>query len=762
LNRTKLFFIGGFLCVLTSLQGLSQSTALKDSLQALIDQNPTDLAGYKYVLDLIVGAGLDKADLDTYLSLGIKFTEQLDDYQRTDTLLRYAAFQYLKLGHVEVATRIYNQLDSLGNVNDDPLLTGGALLGMSTIYEQTGKLDKAADNIKQSMVYFRSKQSHFDMANALNMLTTIYRKRGDVDQAIASADSALIYIKNIDRVSGKQRQLLVTTYSNLGNIFRSTGDNDKALHNFREAERYASEMKDKGYLGVIYNNLGNISHIRGDLEDAIDYYLKSIEIKHQHNDNRGMAVGYHNLGAIEFDLGDYEASRKYLLLSDEISQEQDLAALRVYNYNKFGSISLQQDSNARAVREYQLAYDLSDSLGFVVGKLTALQGLGESFLNIGYYEQSYDILKEGLDLAVAKGSKPNESSLLVLLANLYVQSRESNVRIGSLDNSQVEAYLNRSLTLANEMNNLDNKLATYKALGVFYNSTGRYKQSLDAYNQYRMLRDTFFDKQRIELTREMQVRYETSEKEKEIIKLAADKEIALVRNEKNRNIFISIISGLLLLLLAVIQYIRYRARIQREKEYEMFRSKLSAELHDDIGTILTGVAMHSELLSDIAHKETKMTASMIADMSRKAMVHMRDAVWAIDARKDTLGDLSDRMLDFAEDLLSSRQISIAYNAPDNSELHIRPEVRQNTYLMFKEAVTNIAKHSNATEVKVSLGVRKNCLVLDVKDNGDVAQKNTIKTSGLGLSNIRMRVDQLNGLCNITTDSGFGLHIELPL
>lgn len=762
LSWTKLLLITGFFSFLLTCKGLSQNTVPKDSIKALIDQKPDDLSGYLFVLDLIANKGLNKEELDNYLKVGIEYTERLDDYLKTDTLLRYAAFQYLKLGDIASATGIYNQLDSLGKVNNDPLLIGGALLGMSTIYEQSGKLDMAVDNLLQSFFYFRKDQSYFDMANALNMLTTIYRKKGNVEQAITSADSAIYYTNKIESDSGKQRQLLVTTYSNLGNIYRSTGDNDKALENFKEAEKYAIEMNDRGYLAVIYNNLGNISHLRGDLEEAIDFYLKSIEIKQANNDSRGMAIGYHNLGAIEFDLGDFKASREYLLLSDQIAEDQDLAVLRIYNFNKFGSISLQQDSSSRALEEYTLAYNLSDSLGFVAGKLTALQGLGESHLNLGRYEESYNRLVEGLDLAVAKGSKPNESSLLVILANLYVQSKEKDTQIGSLDNIQVEAYLNRSLTLANEMGNLDNKLASYKALGVFYNTTGRYKKSLDAYRQYIMLRDTFFNKQRIELTREMQVKYETSEKEKKIIQLAAENEIALVRNEKNRNIFISVIAGLLLMLLITIQYVRYRARIQREKEYELFRSKLSAELHDDIGTILTGVAMHSELLSDLADRETQNTATMIADMSRKAMLHMRDAVWAIDARKDTLGDLSARMLDFAEELLSAKQIQIVYDAPDNPNFHIRPEVRQNVYLIFKEAITNVIKHSNATSVKIKLSIQKAKLLLEVHDNGKNERNSPKASSGLGLSNIKMRTAHLNGRCSISDDSGFRVNVELPL
>lgn len=744
-------------------KSLSQSTTLKDSLELLLSQSTSADKKYDYILRLVINAGLDKNDLDYYLSEGLVQAGKLKSHYKKDTILRYAAYQYLKLGEKDKVVGIYNTLDSLGEVHQDPLLIGGALLGMSTLYEQNGEIDKAIAKMNESLDYFKKGDSDFDIANALNMLTTVHRKRGNVDEAIEAADSALYYINKNPMRAKSMEQLLVTSYSNLGNIYRSSGDNAKALENFKKAESYALNLSDRSYLGVIYNNLGNISHITGSLDEAIDYYLKSIQIKQEHNDSRGMAIGYHNLGAIEFDLGDYESARKYLMQSDEISVDQNIAVLRIYNYNKFGSISLKQDSSARARDEFQLAINLSDSLGFIAGKITALQGLGESNLNLKKYSEAYKCFEEGLNLAVEKQSKPNESSLLVLMAELYMRITQDNITIQGLNNRVVEKYLLRSLELAREMNNMDNKLATQKALGLFYQSTNQNNKSLKYLNDYIILRDSFFNKQRIELTREMQVKYETAEKEKEIIQLEADKEIANVRIEKNRNIFISIVGALLFTLILAIQYVRQRSRVERKKQYELFRSKLSAELHDDIGTILTGVAMHSELLSDTAGSDSKKTAQMIADMSRKAMGRMRDTVWAIDARKDTIGDLSDRMLDFAEEVLSARQIRIFFDTKSiNSDTHVRPEIRQNTYLIFKEAIANIAKHSSASEVKIDLKINKNNLYLCVHDNGKLEDVGGFKTSGLGLENIRMRVQQLNGQVRIENQNGFKLSIEIPI
>ncbi len=209
---------------------------------------------------------------------------------------------------------------------------------------------------------------------------------------------------------------------------------------------------------------------------------------------------------------------------------------------------------------------------------------------------------------------------------------------------------------------------------------------------------------------------------------------------------------------------RYQQKLRRQKEMEGLRNKISSDLHDDVGSILTGLAMQSEMMSYEADSEQKQSLKEMADMSRDAMERMRDTVWAIDSAKDTFKDLVARIHSFAERNLSRKGISYRLNTQRiDDEISISPELRQNVYLVAKESMTNILKHSNADSVDINLEINEDVLKLSVSDNGEVSSSlNEINAaSGLGTNNMRRRAQQLNGTLLLEIDKGFKVIMEVP-
>lgn len=108
------------------------------------------------------------------------------------------------------------------------------------------------------------------------------------------------------------------------------------------------------------------------------------------------------------------------------------------------------------------------------------------------------------------------------------------------------------------------------------------------------------------------------------------------------------------LIYKVINY-RVKQGINRIKALETIRTKISADLHDDVGTILSGLAMQSQMLAFSAKEEQKESLLDFSKMSHDAMERMRDTVWAIDSRKDKYENLIDRMRDFVERNLNRKR-----------------------------------------------------------------------------------------------------------
>jgi signal transduction histidine kinase len=177
--------------------------------------------------------------------------------------------------------------------------------------------------------------------------------------------------------------------------------------------------------------------------------------------------------------------------------------------------------------------------------------------------------------------------------------------------------------------------------------------------------------------------------------------------------------------------------------------------------LLSGLAMQSELLELTAPDDRKPRLQRISEMSRSAMSRMRDTVWAIDARKDKLENLMDRIREHAAETLEPKGISFAIQVEELSlEKNISSQLRQNLYLICKEAITNAAKHTNGDrmEVRFVKSGRKG-LIMTIYDNGKFVQKGH-KTTGLGMSNMQMRAEQIGASFEINTQNGFLIRVQL--
>lgn len=203
-------------------------------------------------------------------------------------------------------------------------------------------------------------------------------------------------------------------------------------------------------------------------------------------------------------------------------------------------------------------------------------------------------------------------------------------------------------------------------------------------------------------------------------------------------------------------------RLQQAVKMERLRVKISSDLHDEVGTLLSGLAMQTEVLELTARQEDKPRLHRIAELSRSAMLSMRDTVWAIDARKDKLENLLDRIREHAAETLTPKHFHFDLTVKDLDLKKTLPvDVRQNLYLICKEALTNIAKHSNGDAAQVALTRTGEVLEMRIGDNGRVEEK-PYKTTGLGLSNMQLRAERLGGSIEFSQKDGFCVSIRVKM
>jgi len=212
--------------------------------------------------------------------------------------------------------------------------------------------------------------------------------------------------------------------------------------------------------------------------------------------------------------------------------------------------------------------------------------------------------------------------------------------------------------------------------------------------------------------------------------------------------------GLVLLTIVAIIYSFFRIRLNRLLELERLRIKIASDLHDDIGSALTRISLESELLkTETTPEEKKSAINHIGTMSREIITSMSDVVWSIDSRNDSIENLINRMKDFAFSLFSAKHVRVLFETYNlNFQKKLKVDIRQNIYLIFKEAINNAAKYSEADNIKVILKNDDGKFLMVIHD--PETNFSPQKLTGQGLRNMQMRAKRIKGKIEFLKEEGF--------
>ena len=219
-----------------------------------------------------------------------------------------------------------------------------------------------------------------------------------------------------------------------------------------------------------------------------------------------------------------------------------------------------------------------------------------------------------------------------------------------------------------------------------------------------------------------------------------------------------------------------RSRDERVAELEAVRSRIATDLHDDIGSSLTQIAVLSEVAQTQMGKSNGHPEVLrkITDVSNELVGTMSDIVWAINPAKDHFSDLTQRMRRIAADLLSPKGIAVHFRSREEDRaLRIKTNERREIFLIFKESVNNIAKHSGAKNVEIDLEIDGEILILRISDDGNgfvcgpPSFEDTFSSAGQGgngIRNMRKRASELGGRFDIDSAPGRGTttYLAMPL
>ncbi len=220
------------------------------------------------------------------------------------------------------------------------------------------------------------------------------------------------------------------------------------------------------------------------------------------------------------------------------------------------------------------------------------------------------------------------------------------------------------------------------------------------------------------------------------------------------SLVIIVIAGLVVYVIT--SYVRQLLAVER------LRTKLAADLHDNIGSSLTEISILSEVISKRLKDEdenVQKSLKRISEDSRSLIDKMSDIVWLVNPKRDTLYDLILRLEDTYSELLSLTNISFtSKNLKSLEKISLSMEHRQHLYLIFKEGINNCITHAECTEINLDAHVSGKNLVMILTDNGKGFEVDK-DYQGNGLNNMINRAEQIGGELIISSEIGKGTKLE---
>lgn len=201
--------------------------------------------------------------------------------------------------------------------------------------------------------------------------------------------------------------------------------------------------------------------------------------------------------------------------------------------------------------------------------------------------------------------------------------------------------------------------------------------------------------------------------------------------------------------------------IKHQQAIEKERMRISKDMHDEVGSSLTRITLLSEIAKNKIGDYDEI--NKITKASREVVNNMDEIVWAINPKNDSLDNLAAYILQYAQEYFESTGIDCKFDFPENiPDVPLQSDVRHNIFLTVKESLNNIVKHSAASDVSIELKINLPRAEFMIKDNGKGIDFDHIDKFSNGLSNMRKRIEDINGEISIESEKGTCIRISIKV
>jgi len=572
--------------------------------------------------------------------------------------------------------------------------------------------------------------AHHDTAGMIryyHTMTYLQNNKSQFEEALESArrENELARLYNNPLLLAKSFNALANTYEYLGVM-------DSAGKYFLAGLQLADSIHDKGLQRRLNNNLSSILYYTGDYAKGLRYARSGYVLAKELADTNAIITSLLNVGGLESGLKQYDSSRE----------------------------------------AFEAAISLTRLTHDDIHRMDALNNLGELLSDMGRHREALEKYREMLALSHTFGNADYR---------MYAEGNIGNTLAKLARYREAEPHLAKAILIADTIHAANEMQQWLQFMASLQQLQGNYREAFRYLEKYQGLKDSLMNVHTRQNIHRLEIQYETAQKDRRLALQQLDiaHQQASIRR-KNTWILGSVAGLITLSLLLLLSRYNYRNKkklhsqtvLSLQKEQEVVRLKalmegkdterrrIAGEIHDDIGSGLTTILFLSNHIAGSNSAENKAAANKIARNANLLIERMKEIIWSMNTDYDTLDDLVAYIRQHAGELLEDAGIRYHFYFP----YHIPPvdipgEQRRNIYLAVKEALHNIVKHAQATEVTIRLTCNREVHIA-IRDNGKGFEEQEENRFGNGLKNMKRRMETVGG--SIAVQSGHGTTIQLSM
>lgn len=539
---------------------------------------------------------------------------------------------------------------------------------------------------------------------------------------------------------------------------------DEAIEAAQDGISLAAKLKDSGTLGSLQNEMGNAYYLKGNYDSAASYYYKALELLKRTGTPATVAAALNNLGRLYRKTRDLDRSLQMydeaLDIYKKTGDEGGMATI----LNESGVVYEYKEDYNEAVNRYKRSLAIREKMKDTVGIAYSLNFIGGAYTLQKKFTEAENYLVQSLELR----KKIKDSFAMALsYSDLGYMYTEENM----LDKALEQYSLSNNIALP--MKFADLLLGNFKQLAIIAEKKGDYAASLNYYRKQTELKDSIYSGEKMKQIETLNAKYQSEKKEQQL-------KLQKAEIDRKNYLLWGLIGIAALLILYGISFYRKKqlqnkmelqAELMKQQEQatravinaeENERKRIAADLHDGVGQMMSAAKMNlSAFENEISFKDEtqKVYFDKLVDLVDESCKEIRSVSHQMMPNVLLKNGLASAVNEFI-DKIDNRIIKISlYTEGLNERLDGNMETV--LYRVIQECVNNVIKHSGARQMDISLIKDADGISATIEDNGrgfDTTDKQ--KTEGIGLRNIRSRVEFLKGTVEFDSSPGRGTLVAI--